>query len=333
MVEDGSTHGAAQQGNSSTVLLGLVKVEHKVSDREAELVRGIIGDARAPATRRAYASDVRRFVYWCTERGMEAFPATTTTMLLHLLALVDGGRALATVERALISIGLAQVLAGGENPRHAVEVREFMKGLRRRMRTVRKREAPPLMLDDLRRLVATQTMMTRIGVRNRALLVVGWFGAMRRSEIVGLNRTDVRVDHEGVVVVIRSSKTDQAGQGAIIGLPRRRDDLCPAAALRAWLAVREDDNPALFVALDRRRHGQRLAPQGVERVMAIAAAAANVEVHFTPHSLRAGFATQAARAGKPAHAIRRQTRHRSLAMLERYIREGEVFVGNPAADL
>ena len=67
--------------------------------------------------------------------------------------------------------------------------------------------------------------------------------------------------------------------------------------------------------------------------MAIAAAAANVEVHFTPHSLRAGFATQAARAGKPAHAIRRQTRHRSLAMLERYIREGEVFVGNPAADL
>ena len=305
----------------------------RVSDREAELLRGIISDARAPATRRAYASDVRRFVTWCEGRGFDAFPAAPTTMLLHLLALVDGGRALATVERALISIGLAQVLAGGENPRHAVEVREFMKGLRRRMRSLRKREAPPLMLDDLRRLVATQTTTTRIGVRNRALLVVGWFGAMRRSELVGLNRADVRVDVDGLVVVIRSSKTDQEGQGAALGLPRRRDELCPAAALRAWLAVREDNNPALFVALDHRRRGERLAAQGVERVMAAAATAAKLELHFTPHSLRAGFATQAARAGKAAHAIRRQTRHRSLAMLERYIREGEVFVGNPAMDL
>lgn len=306
----------------------------RASEREAELLRAVMGDARAPATRRAYASDVRRFVKWCELRAVQAFPAPPATVLLHLLALVEAARAVSTVDRALVAVGLAQVLAGGENPRDSVEVREFMKGLRRRMRDVPLREAPPLMLEDLRRVVATQTMTTRLGVRNRALLLVGWFGALRRSELVGLDRLDARFDSDGVVIAVRSSKTDQEGQGAVLGLPRRQDELCPAAALRRWLAVREDDNPAMFVALDRRGAGQRLAPQAVERVLAAAASSAgSAAAAFTPHSLRAGFATQAARAGKPAHAIRRQTRHRSLAMLERYIREGEVFVGNAGAGL
>lgn len=304
----------------------------RVSDREAELLRSVMAEARSAATRRAYATDVRRFVRFCQSRGIEPFPAPPTAVLVHLGAMLEEGRKLATIERAVVAVSLAQVVAGGANPRDDVNVREFMKGLRRRLREQPRREAAPLMLAGLKAVLATLPTTTRIGLRNRALLLVGWFGALRRSELVALNRADVRDDVDGLVVKVRSSKTDQEGVGAVLGLPRRADELCPAVAVRQWLAVRDDVDDALFVALDRRCGGRRLNAKGVERIVGAAVENAGLVGQFTAHSLRAGFATQAARSGKAAHAIRRQTRHRSLAMLERYIREGEVFIGN-AADL
>lgn len=293
-----------------------------------------MAEARSPGTRRAYATDVRRFMRWCEGRGLEPLPASATVVLLHLASLLEAGLKLATINRAVVSISLAQVVAGGANPRDDLQVREFLKGLRRRLRSQPRREAAPLMLDGLRSALSTQPTSTRLGLRNRALLLVGWFGALRRSELVALDRGDVRDDADGLVIKVRSSKTDQEGQGAVLGLPRRSDELCPATAVKQWLAIRDDDGEeALFIAVDRRCGGRRLSTKGVERVMAGVVDNAGLQGQLTPHSLRSGFATQAARAGKPAHAIRRQTRHRSLAMLERYIREGEVFVANAGSGL
>ena len=317
-------------GNGVGAGLALVRV----SDREAELLRSVMAEARSPGTRRAYATDVRRFMRWCEGRGLEPLPASATVVLLHLASLLEAGLKLATINRAVVSISLAQVVAGGANPRDDLQVREFLKGLRRRLRSQPRREAAPLMLDGLRSALSTQPTSTRLGLRNRALLLVGWFGALRRSELVALDRGDVRDDADGLVIKVRSSKTDQEGQGAVLGLPRRSDELCPATAVKQWLAIRDDDGEeALFIAVDRRCGGRRLSTKGVERVMAGVVDNAGLQGQLTPHSLRSGFATQAARAGKPAHAIRRQTRHRSLAMLERYIREGEVFVANAGSGL
>lgn len=306
----------------------------RMSDREAELLRSVMADARSEGTRRAYATDVRRFMRWCEGRCLEPLPASSTVVLLHLASMLEAGLKLATINRAVVSISLAQVVAGGANPRDDLQVREFLKGLRRRLRSQPRREAAPLMLDGLRSALLTQPTSTRLGLRNRALLLVGWFGALRRSELVALDRADVRDDADGLVIKVRSSKTDQEGQGAVLGLPRRTDELCPATALKQWLTIRGDDGEeALFIAVDRRCSGRRLSAKGVERVLEGVVDDAGLQGQLTPHSLRAGFATQAARAGKPAHAIRRQTRHRSLAMLERYIREGEVFIANAGNDL
>lgn len=304
-------------------------------DSEVEALRSVIAEARAASTRRAYASDVRRFVRWCEERQVRAFPSTSTTILLHLNTLLERGLKLSSITRTVVALSLAQAAAGGEAFREELVVKEFLRGLRRRLRKQPRREAPPLLLEGLRSVTATQSPSTRQGVRNRALLLVGWWGALRRSELVSLDVEDIRIDAAGVVLRIRTSKTDQEGDGAVLGLPRRSDGLCPVAALRAWLSVREDtESRALFVSVSTRNPGARLAGQAVERVLKAAVDATGIgDVRYTPHSLRAGFATEAARAGKPAHAIRRQTRHASLAMLERYIREGEVFVGNPGQGL
>jgi len=308
----------------------------RLQDHETATVRAVIAEARAPATRRAYAADVRVFVAWCDDRRVDPLPATTATVLGYLVSMLDRGRRLSTINRAIVSIGLAHSLHGHDDPRKNVEVREFLKGLRRRMSDSPKTEASPLLLQGLRAAVNSCGVDTRIGLRNRALLVVGWFGALRRSEIAALDIGDLRIDTEGVVVRIRSSKTDQEGQGATIGLPARRDELCPVKVLRAWLALR--DNPttsAVFVALDHRCAGRRLSSAAVGDVVRSTAVSAELPEaqRFSGHSLRAGFATQAARNGKPAHAIRRQTRHRSIQQLERYIREGEVFINNAAAGL
>jgi integrase len=276
----------------------------------------------------------------------------STQVLLYLGSMLEAGLKLSTMNRAVVSLALAQAAAGAAPFRNELVVKEFLKGLRRRLRGVRRREAPPIMLEDLRRLVAatqSSSSTSRQGIRDRAMLLVGFWGALRRSELVALDVGDVRLVGDGVRLEVRSSKTDQEGAGAVLGLPRRSDELCPAAAVRQWLALRHDevietsgdvdaavdDDAPLFVSFSRRNPGARLAPQAVERILRRAVAAAGVDGggKFTPHSLRAGFATSAARAGKPAHAIRRQTRHASLAMLERYIREGDLFSTNAATDM
>lgn len=296
----------------------------RISDHEATLLRDVLANARAPATKRAYGSDLRAWGRWCEDRGLSSAPTTSTALLLYLGSLLEREQKLSTINRAVVSIELAHARAGGASLRAELVVKEYLKGLRRRLRQQGRREAAPLMIEDLRRILTSVPTTTRKGLRDRAMLLAGWFGALRRSEIVALDIEDVRFDARGAVLRIRSSKTDQDGEGAVLGLPRRRDELCPVEALRAWIAARDkSEERALFVVVGNRDRGRRLAPQAVERVLSSAGGAG-----FSPHSLRAGFATSAARAGKSAHAIQRQTRHASLAMLGRYIREGELFVSN-----
>lgn len=309
----------------------------RLTDKESNVVRELMAAARSEQTRRGYAADVKRFIAWSKNHNIEPFPIHVETVIRHVVWLLERGSKLATIERTLVSLGVVQSAVGGEPFKTSVELRQFLKGLRRQKRVGEVvREAPALMLEDLRVVVGRVDVATRQGLRDRALLLFGWFGAMRRSELVALNFGDVAESREGLRVTIRRSKTDQEARGAVLGLPRRRDELCPVAALRAWRAAlatetsATEDGGAVFVALDNRCRLRRLAPQAVERVLR--RYAGEDDPRWTPHSLRAGFATSAARAGKSTWAIRRQTRHRSVASLTRYMREAEVFVDS-AADL
>jgi integrase len=173
-------------------------------------------------------------------------------------------------------------------------------------------------------------------LRDRALLLIGFAGALRRSELVGLDVADIEHVRQGIILSLRRSKTDQDGEGRTIGIPFGRTRWCPVAALDLWLTASAITAGAVFRPVDRhgRMHGARLSGEAVSLVVRQWVAAAGLDAtKYSGHSLRAGLATSAAQAGVPTWRIRTQMRHASDAMLARYIREGELFTENAAGAL
>jgi len=210
-----------------------------------------------------------------------------------------------------------------------------MKGIRRSL-TVAQREAAPARIGEIRRMVA-HLPHDIAGTRDRALLLVGFAGAMRRSELVGLDLADLISREEGIAVTIRSSKTDQEGQGRKVALPNGRDpDTCPVTAVRTWLDIAAIEDGPLFRSID--RHGNvsatRLSDRAVSLIIKRAAERAGLDpTIYSGHSLRAGFATTAAANGAPERAIANQTGHKSMEVLRRYVRHGSLFTDNAATML
>jgi integrase len=242
-------------------------------------------------------------------------------------------RKASTLQRRLSAISQAHQAAGHPTPTRDIAVRVVFAGIRRAHGTAQTGKTPVLTA-DLRLMVAALPE-SRLGVRDRALLLLGFAGAFRRSELVGLDVTDVTVSRDGLVIRLRRSKTDQEGQGRTIGIPYgSRPMTCPVRALQDWLSYSGIKSGPLFRPLD--RHGNmratRFSDRGVARVVQRAALAAGLDpADFAGHSLRAGLATSAAAAGVSERAIMAQTGHKSLPMVRRYIRDGSLFNENAAA--
>lgn len=295
---------------------------------------GYARDARAPATRRAYERDWRSFVAWASERGLPSFPASPATVAAYAAELADSGQRTRTIDRKLAAIAFAHKLAGHASPLSEPRVREVRAGIRRRLGTAPKQKAA-LAVTALAALVS-QLPDGPKGVRDRALLTVGFFAALRRSELVALEVADVAFAPEGVTFTIRRSKTDQEGGGAEVAVPNMADPaLCPVRALRAWLDLAGIAQGALFRRVH--RHGrigsERLSGRAVALVVKELARAAGLTIDVAAHSLRAGFATSAAAAGKSEAAIMRQGRWRSVTVARGYVRHGSRFRDNAADGL
>ena len=173
------------------------------------------------------------------------------------------------------------------------------------------------------------------GLRDKAILLVGFAGAFRRSEIVGLQVRDVQSSDAGLIVTLRRSKTDQEDASFTKGIPiRTRNTTCPKCALEAWLQLAGITSGPIFRPVDRWGHvGNRaLSSLGVARAVKRALTALDVDTtDYSGHSLRAGLVTAAAMAGVSERVIMQQTGHKNTAMLCRYIREGSLFRENAAS--
>ena len=301
---------------------------------ELEAAAGYVADAKATNTRRAYAADWAAFQAWCAARGVAALPADPATVAAYLAGMADAGRKVSSIERALAGIAHGHRAAGQPWQKGHAGVREVVKGIRRRL-GVAPSQKVPVTDDELRAIVAALDD-SPAGLRDRALLLVGWFGAFRRSEIVALVVADVTFAPEGLIVHLRRSKTDQEGQGAAKGLPYAGDPaLCPVRALRAWLAVAGQEGP-VFRSVDKRgRIGVRaLTGAAVALIVKRAVERAGLDSErFAGHSLRAGFATTAARKGRDLAGIMRQTGHKSERVARAYVRHASLFTANAAAGL
>jgi integrase len=348
---------------------------------DAERVKRTLEGSLSASTRRAYAADWRSFTAWCGAKGYASLPAAPETVIAHLSEAAaairpDGTHAYAaaTLTRRAAAINARHAAAGLLPPGAGGQVARALRAIRRD-RAVPQRRVDPLLTDDLKLILRSLAETTWPGAvaaaRDAAVLLAGFAGAFRRSELSGLNLPDVIPSrHDGVYLRVRRSKTDQEGEGQVKALPYGHDPLtCAPCALYRWLdlleavdgdggraalmrAVRVAGPPETHVCRRERPRLERELPlfrslagggavkparmsgHAVNDMLKRRAAAAGLDPdRYGGHSLRAGFVTQAFRAGADSRAIRRQTGHKSDSVLAVYDREYAPLTGNAVTSI
>jgi integrase len=292
--------------------------------------------ARSKSTLRAYEHDWKEFSTWCELNQVASLPASTQTLILYATDLTKNqGRKWNTLARRLAAVSQVHRCSGLESPVWTLLMKQFLAGLRREIGVAPERKKPVLVPDLKRILSALPDGL--LGKRDRALLLIGFTAALRRSELSGLDTGDIEHVPEGLIIHIRRSKSDQEGEGRKVGIPRGADSAtCPVEALERWMSAAGIDSGAVFRSMN--RHGQvlqkRLSGEGVAIVVKRSVQKLGYDpALFAGHSLRSGLATSAAAAGTGERIIMNQTGHRSLTTLRRYIRDGDLFRENAAARL
>jgi site-specific recombinase XerD len=298
--------------------------------RELELAEGYAQSALAPATRQAYERDWLVFATWCAQRGVPAIPAIPATVAAFLAGEADRGFRPVTIGRRAAAIAAAHRAQDHPNPCDSGAVAAVMSGIRREHGTRPLRRAAPLELDPLARLLEPIDASTLAGRRDRALLLLGFAAALRRSELVALDVEDLEFDTaRGLKIVIRGSKTDQERAGATVAVPYARTrDRCAVRALQAWVAAAAIHRGPVFRQMRRgdKLTDRRLSDQSVALIVKRRAQAAGLPPTFlSGHSLRSGYATAAAAAGVEERKIANVTRHKNLPVLRGYIRAATAF--------
>lgn len=287
--------------------------------------------SKAASTRRAYELDWREFSRWCEVRRRCALPAVPATVALYLAD--EAGRLkVATLRRRLSTIAAAHHAVGEDSPTEAAAVQDVLQGIMRR-HGVQQTRKTPLVIDALRAVLATCGDDLR-GRRDRALLLLGFAGALRRSELIAVRCEDLQTHPRGLVLTIRRSKTDQLALGRQVGIPHGTTPATsPVAAISAWRTLAQVHEGPLLRAVDRYGYvsGHGLSGRTVADVVKRVALMAGLEGDYSGHSLRAGLATSAALAGAGDVAIMQQTGHTSVAMVKRYVRPVEIWEANAAA--
>jgi site-specific recombinase XerD len=301
-----------------------------------ESARRYVEAGKAKSTRRAYRTSFKAFDGWCTSRGLVSCPAAPATIAVYLAALADAGAAVSTIERTLAGVAHEHRSRNHVWQRGEPATRETMAGIRRKLGTSPASKKSPVGDGELAALVATLGE-DLAGLRDRALLTLGWSSACRRSELVALDVADVEEQREGLLVHVRRSKRDQEAKGFDKGIPHASaPSLCAVRALRAWLDAAGIKDGPVFRGVDRYGHVSktRLSDRSVARIVQRAASAAGLDPsRYGGHSLRSGFMTTAAEKGRPLEAIMRQTGHKTESVARGYIQHATVFVNNPAKGL
>jgi site-specific recombinase XerD len=254
-------------------------------------VRAYLEAEKSTNTRRAYATDWADFSTWCKNANEQDLPATPLAIASYLAQLADRGSKASTIQRRLAALRAAHLAAGFEPPTNAEGVKATMRGIRRKLGT-RPNKKKPATSEIIAILRFPDTLA---GIRDRAIVLLGFAAARRRSEIVDLKVNSIEWRPKGILLHIGRSKTDQEGRGELVPVPRG-DALRPVDALEAWLKASGISEGPLFRNID--RHGNigtdALSDRAVADIVKKVCGAAGLEASaFSGHSLRAGFVTSA----------------------------------------
>jgi integrase len=325
---------------SSTVILAIdlqalaqVAVAAKRS-RSRQRADTYLVAADAPATVRAYVTDWKHFSLWCASRELQPVPPSPE-LVGDYLADLGEGYAKATLRRKVAAIARAARQSGHPLDTRHTSIRDVLRGIGRTHGSPPKR-AQALAIEEIQRLVATCAEDV-VGLRDRALLLIAFAGALRRSELCAIEVEHLTWKPRSIELLISQSKTDAEGEGARIGIPRGKvEATCPVRALQAWLDAGEIEHGPVFRAIT--RHGTlrkgALSGEAVRLILLKRAAMAGINgtrlEPISPHGLRAGFVTSAYRANVPDEEIMGHSRHRSLTTMRSYVRRSKLSDASPA---
>lgn len=318
----------------------------RLGDLETKKIPELTVDAKeysdnseADNTKKAYKSDLKFFEQWAQKHDVRHLPASGVTVANYISHLAKIGRAVSTISRVLSSISQDHKLHDFDNPTKTQKVAKVHRGIKRKNGTAQNR-AKALVIADLK-IFCDGIRPTFLGRRDKALVLVGWSGALRRSELVALNLEDIDFVDQGMTLQITRSKTDQQGAGYKIGIPFAADkQYCPVLNLKKWIDLARLSSGPLFIAVGnngKKFHAvidepRRLSAAMVNTVIKRRAKQAGINTAgLSGHSLRAGFVTSAAKIKVPEYVIQDHTRHRSVRVLRSYIRDTQVFEDNPLA--
>lgn len=316
--------------------MSLVKAQiFEISDAEimVEEIKDYIKRSKSANTRKAYRTDWDNFKSWCKSKGLNSLPASPVTIASYLIFLSRTHKA-ATLERKLISIRQAHSMAGKALDKNDCCVRDTLKGIKNTIGTSQTMKAP-IITEDLRSMVEF-CEDDLIGKRDRAIFLIGFAGAFRRSELVGIKREDLNFNNNGIEITLRRSKTDQEGKGVIVPIPYGSNPAtCPVRSLKSWLEDSNIGSGHIFRGVD--KHGNinanGLTPTAVGLIIKRNGHIKERHSEYGGHSLRAGFCTQAAINNVSVHSSMKQARQKKVETHQKYIRIANMWTDCAATKL
>jgi integrase len=312
------------------------------SVRLSEVANQAIEDATPDSTRRSYAAAWTHFVQWCESQGVTFLPADASTVANYAAAMAEAYK-LSTIRHRLSVVNQAHEARGLDAPGKTRVVRSAIRGIAKRKAGdgEKKRKAEPVLTAHLQAMAAKLDLVgTLEAKRDKALLLVGFAGAFRRSELGALTVEDVVFDNgRGIKVTISRSKTDQLGEGHVIGIGHGRNPAtCPVLALREWLDASGIKSGPVFQSFRKggALTGKGLSGEAIRRIIKAAVGTvlgADEADGFSGHSLRRGFVSQGALNGATERGMMKQTRHKSLGVFRDYIKDFGVWTDNESGNL
>lgn len=299
------------------------KKKKPISKGWREEARKQAAQSISQGTKTAYEKQWRWFTEWCEQEAETALPAEPDLVAGYLTARADQGWRISTIKQALAAISHRHVVDGHPSPRDLSPVVSATLGGLKRSLSSRPSQKAPLSADWLREMLDVLPEGLR-GQRDRAILLVGFAGGFRRSELTGLKADDVQFHPQGVELLVRKSKTDQTGRGQVKVLAYGGNPAtCPVRALEDWLELTCIVDGPVFRPIDRHENVRpnALTAHSIARMVKATAERAGLDSErFSGHSLRAGFVTAATMGGAGEAAVMDQTGHRSVEMVRRYTR-------------
>jgi len=291
-------------------------------------------NSKANNTIRAYKSDFKDFVLFCVQNGFKSLPSEPKIVSLYLTQLSTKDIKISTIKRRLVSIGVIHKLKGHYLDTKHPSIIENLMGIKRR-KGVNQKGKKPLLINDLKKIINVIDEQQK-GIikrfRDRSIILIGFSGGFRRSEIVGLDYDDLEFVKEGLKINIKRSKTDQFGEGSIKGLPFfDNSEYCPVVSIQNWIEISKISSGPLFRRFSKGSNltEKRLTDQTVALLIKNYLNLAGIDSrNYSGHSLRSGFATTAAEAGVEERSIMAMTGHKSSEMVRRYIKDANLFKNN-----